>query len=161
MLARIRKSMEDKDQGFTLIELLVVMIIIGILAAIAIPVFLNQRQKAADTATKSDMRTVANEEEAYFTDAQNYVAVANGSGTVRVGTAAVAGGAAATGNEVKLSDGVNVSVKLLSAAGTAITTGTATGFCITGYNTKGSKSTSGNAYYYNSLDRGFTTTPCP
>ena len=55
MLARIRKSMEEKDQGFTLIELLVVIIIIGILAAIAIPVFLNQRKKAVDASIKSDL----------------------------------------------------------------------------------------------------------
>ena len=68
MLARIHKSMKDKDQGFTLIELLVVMIIIGILAAIAIPVFLNQRKKAVDTAARSDVSTLGKELATYYVD---------------------------------------------------------------------------------------------
>ena len=53
---------------FTLIELLVVIIIIGILAAVAIPVYLNQREKAFDAAAKSDMYTLAQFEESYFAD---------------------------------------------------------------------------------------------
>lgn len=65
-----------RDAGFTLIELLVVIIIIGILAAIAIPVFLNQRQKAHDAAAKSDIRTVALAEEDYFAAHNTYVDMA-------------------------------------------------------------------------------------
>jgi type IV pilus assembly protein PilA len=68
MLARIRKAMEEKEEGFTLIELLVVIIIIGILAAIAIPVFLNQRKKGYDAQTKSDVKNLVTSLETYATD---------------------------------------------------------------------------------------------
>ena len=76
MLARIRKAAEEREGGFTLIELLVVIIIIGILAAIAIPVFLNQRQKGYDAQAKSDARNLATLEETYMTDFSTYNAEA-------------------------------------------------------------------------------------
>ena len=67
----------SKDSGFTLIELLVVIIIIGILAAIAIPVFLNQRQKGFDAAARSDARNVGTLEETYLVGNGAYVAAAD------------------------------------------------------------------------------------
>jgi type IV pilus assembly protein PilA len=69
----LRRTQEEK--GFTLIELLVVILIIGILAAIAIPAFLNQKGKAYDSNAKSDARTAATAEETYFTDNAGYTAV--------------------------------------------------------------------------------------
>jgi type IV pilus assembly protein PilA len=76
-------------KGFTLIELLIVVVIIGILAAIAIPKFANTKEKAYLASMKSDLRNMATTEEAYFADFQVYVSGTgqNNSG----GTAAING----------------------------------------------------------------------
>ncbi|MDX6285417.1 MAG: type pilus assembly protein PilA [Frankiales bacterium] len=138
MLARIRKAMDEREGGFTLIELLVVIIIIGILAAIAIPVFLNQRKKGYEASMKSDLRTVANEMETYFTDAQIYPATSTVTGTpLVVGTG---------GNSVTLSAGNTIKVKSSDA----------NSFCL---DATSSKTTA--LWSYNSASGGVTKGACP
>ena len=64
--------MHTEDRGFTLIELLIVTVIIGILAAIAIPKFSNTKEKAYVAAMKSDLRNLAVAQEAYLFDEATY-----------------------------------------------------------------------------------------
>lgn len=61
-------------RGFTLIELLIVIVIVGILAAIAIPKFANSKQKAYVAAMKSDLHNLMTAEEAFYADSQRYTA---------------------------------------------------------------------------------------
>ncbi len=84
-------------KGFTLIELLIVVLIIGILAAIAIPKFSNTKEKAYVAAMKSDLRNLVTAEESYFADNLTYGSIANlgtsysSSAGVTVATSAVTG----------------------------------------------------------------------
>jgi prepilin-type N-terminal cleavage/methylation domain-containing protein len=88
MLTRIRKAQENEG-GFTLIELLVVMIIIGILAAIAIPAFLSQKKKGYEASMKSDLRSLATEASTQLVDQPTTAPTVAGTATVTIGSGSI------------------------------------------------------------------------
>lgn len=120
--------MQRRRSGFTLIELLIVVVIIGILAAIAIPKFSATRNKAAQAALKSDLRNLMTAQESYFGDWATYGA---NSGVFTTGanlwapsggvSAAVAG--AATGYDATVTSGAVSCTVNYVATSTATTNG--------------------------------------
>ena len=123
-----------KDEGFTLIELLVVIIIIGILAAVAVPIFLNQRSKATDSAIKGDLRLLAQFEETYAVTYFTYGTIAE---------------LQLEGSDVRVSPTVTVSIVSYDASG----------YCLMGESTQ-----SNATWYYDSQAGGLQdpgTPACP
>ena len=93
--------MTNNKEGFTLIELLIVVVIIGILAAIAIPKFANTKEKAYIASMKSDLRNLVTAQEAYFSDNNSsYAASTTAMGTsyrASTGVTVALGAVTATG----------------------------------------------------------------
>ena len=135
MLSKLREERAKDDNGFTLIELLVVVVILGVLIAIAIPLYLNYRKGANDAASQSDLRNSISVLELCLTDNGKYptkdgMSLQNGGGT-----------AGDCKREIALSEGTQLDYKTTDGGVT---------YTITDTNSSGS----GKIYCYSSATGG-------
>ena len=134
IISRLRAK--KQDEGFTLIELLVVVVIIGVLVAIAVPVYLNYRQGAADKSAQSDVRGAVSAVEQFYTNNGNRYPNDVPATTGTNGKVTLTVGAGSTDGVVNLSDGTNIQLKNNGAT-----------YVVCAFNDNG---TTGKVYVYNS-----------
>ena len=142
MFQRFHEMKEEREGGFTLIELLVVILIIAILAAIAIPVFLRQREKGWIGQAESALKNAATAQESFLTSTGQYTTV-------------VSGGAGAAPNDLE-DEGFK------ATTGVTVTVPTATGgtaYCIEADHT--SLDDASNDFFYSSATGRPQTGECP
>jgi type IV pilus assembly protein PilA len=149
MLARLRSRPASRDEGgYSLVELLIVIVILGILAAIAIPIFFGDQKKSYDAGLKTDLRTVANEVTSQNVTNENFTKTTwKTAGTTAAANATISGTGLVVGDSSSVSLTPGDTITWIGA--------TTTSFCVMASNPEASI-----PWYYSSSGGGITSTAC-